>query len=154
MISLRCLDKEKYIVTEDWKRIIQYVNKKYNVQSLLKKFHGLNVCPGDTFKCPYHDDVKNSAQLFPDNKFYCYACVTQYTPYLIFKNNGFTIKNLADKVPDGFSYEKENVDFDDGFYQSVAFSFRNEYQKTNDLRKLIDNWNTVIDYKEGIKNGK
>jgi hypothetical protein len=136
-----------------WKRIVQYVNKNYSVKDLLKKFYGLDVSVGYTFKCPFHNDKIKSAKLFPDNRFYCFAEGKQYSPYLIMRNAGFSFSDLSKEVPEDFEYDKEDIAIDDNFYKMIAFSFRDEFKKTGDIKKLIVNWNSAIDYHEGIKNG-
>lgn len=86
------------------RRLIRaYYDSQYQVQNLLEEHFGIRVAPGDTFRCPFHDDNRNSAKIFDDNAFYCYACGLQYTPSRFFENLGYTSDQLMSKIPPGFS---------------------------------------------------
>jgi hypothetical protein len=130
--------------TDNVKRVYQYINKNFKTQQLLVKFHGIHVAIDRTFRCPYHDDNRKSAKLFKD-AFHCWGCGRQYKPYHILKNNGYSFSDMVKMVPEDFEYLKEDIQINDAMYKAYVFSFREEFKRTGDIRKLIKNWNTIID---------
>ena len=79
-------------------RIKAVANKVLKVENILSKL-GLQVSPGESFCCPFHDDNRSSAKLYEDNAFYCYACGVQFTPYRCLKELGISDEEIGKNLP-------------------------------------------------------
>ena len=52
---------------------IKLIKENVSMQDILV-FYQIKVLHNGTCKCPFHQDVKPSMQIFPDNRFRCYGC--------------------------------------------------------------------------------
>lgn len=131
------------------KRVEAYINQSYAVEDLLRDLYGLRIEPGEKFLCPFHNDNRKSAKIFEDNAFYCFAEGRQYTPYWILINAGKTYEQLARLVPRDFhEYMIRQKYFDETFYKTIVLRLSNTFKRKNDLLSVIENWESVLKYKE------
>lgn len=140
----------------DRKRVREYINGKYSVQQLLASRCKVRVSVGQTFRCPFHDDNRKSAKLYPDNAFFCFAEGRQYKAHEIMLMTGTKIEELAKEVPDSYVQVEEKPKDIVSLYGEAVSRIRKQYIKTGDLRGLIEDWKReVINGRQaGVAEGK
>jgi hypothetical protein len=99
-----------------------------------------------TFRCPFHDDNKRSAQLFSDNQFFCYAvCAQQFTPTKILLRVGVRPEQLIAMVPPGFvESDRVGFSFDFPMYKKISDGLAKVFIDTHSLELVMENWMSVF----------
>lgn len=128
------------------RRTAVYINQAYSVEELLWYYFKVRPNVNGTFKCPFHDDNRKSAQLFDDNRFFCYAeCNQQFTPTKIMLRMGVTVESLAALVPADFveTADSRKV-FDVHMFRNLSFGIGKMFKQNHSLQAVMDNWVSVL----------
>lgn len=128
------------------RRTAVYLNQRFRVEDLLWEYFRIRPGVNGTFRCPFHDDNKRSAQLFADNRFFCYAvCGQQFTPTKILLRVGVRVDQLMRMVPPGF-VETDNVSFafDFPLYKRMSENLARVFKETNRIDLVVDNWLNIL----------
>lgn len=131
-------------------RVVDWVNKTYNLSELLYKYHNIRVSPGNTFKCPYHSDGRRSAKLFEDNHFMCFAEHRQYTSYNVLRKNGISYQELSNMVPTNYEAIKKTTTSKIPILFTMSQQLNGEFKKGVSLRDLLGKWELLITYLDGV----
>lgn len=117
-----------------------FINTKYSTKDLLYQKFGLEVEIEKSFKCPFHDDSTASARLYDDNKFYCYGCGKQFTPYKILIKIGVSHKKLEQLVPVDFKARYDSHVVNQQIIIDSAKYLSSVFINDNDIIDLVENW--------------
>jgi hypothetical protein len=128
------------------RRTAVYINQRFRVEDLLWEYFRIRPGVNGTFRCPFHDDNKRSAQLFSDNRFFCYAvCGQQFTPTKILLRVGVKVDSLIRMVPSNFvETDKVGYVFNFPMYKKISESLAKVFKTTNRIELVMDNWLNVL----------
>lgn len=128
------------------RRTAVYINQRFRVEDLLWEYFRIRPSVSGTFRCPFHDDNRRSAQLFSDNHFFCYAvCGQQFTPTKILMRVGVRPEQLVAMVPPDFvETGRVGFSFDFPAYKKIADSLAKVFRETRRLELMVDNWMSVF----------
>lgn len=131
------------------KKVRDYTDQSYSVQQLLRQYYGIDVGVGSKFLCPFHQDNKDSAQLFADNRFFCHAERVQYSPFRMLLAMGAPYEEMAKLVPSDFvPADIQKKLFDVELYKQLVFMFSKVFQRDHNIASIMDNWISVMENEE------
>jgi len=86
----------------DYSKMIKILDTLYPIDSLFNRRRSKRA----NVKCPFHDDKKASAHIYPDG-LYCFTCGKTYRASKIAKEFGFNLGNLYKSLIEEFGTEEE-----------------------------------------------
>lgn len=75
------------------------INAHLSMVDLLRKHFHIHARVGGTLLCPFHDDSRKSAKLYPDNAVYCFTEAKMYRPYDLLKFVGLKDSQIEALAP-------------------------------------------------------
>jgi len=82
-------------MTPEHAKLRDYINRTVPMEQILKEFYGIEVAPGTTIFCPFHNDNnRKSAKFHPDNAIYCFAESKTFRPWDVLLMQGMTVPGL------------------------------------------------------------
>ena len=124
-----------------------FINRNYSVKELLYQNFGLEAEIGKSFKCPFHDDSTASARLYDDNKFYCYGCGSQFSPYTILIKIGIPYKKLEQLVPVDFKASHDSHAVNQRIIIDTAKYLSSVFIDNNNIIDVFEKWLIFYDSK-------
>jgi len=102
------------------------LNSKLSLLKMLKKL-GAEVRANGTLCCPFHDDERPSAKLFPDNRMWCFTCGKMYFPvdFIYRFQDEFNLVKIILRLE---SQERERQEVGEGVSQEGREKTRKEEQ--------------------------